>query len=70
MELINSLLHILDGLLILLVNTAFAFNLVLQLVDSLFQQDFIVEQLLNFSHTIANHNFQLLLFQVHYLQFF
>lgn len=43
LELINSFLHILDGLLIFLVNTPFAFNLVLQFVDSLLQQDFVVQ---------------------------
>lgn len=68
MQLIDGLLQTLDGLLILLVNAAFALNLVLQLVDSLLQQDFIVQQLLYFPHTIANHYLQLLLLQVHRLQ--
>lgn len=68
LQLINGLLHTLDGLLVLLVDTAFAFNLVLQFVDSLLQQDFIVQQLLYFPHAIANHDLQLLLLQVHCLQ--
>jgi hypothetical protein len=43
-----------NGLLIFHTDTPFAFNLSLQLMDGLLEINFVVEQLLNFPHAVAD----------------